>query len=131
MRTEQEYNNLTGNIIHAAMEVHRQLGPGLLESVYEVCLEKELSLRGLNVERQVKCPIVYKGEVLDKVFYLDMLVENDIVLELKAVNEILPIHEVQLVTYLKLTNKPLGLLINFNTDLLKSNIRRKINTYFK
>jgi GxxExxY protein len=130
MRTKEEYNILTGNIIQAAIEVHKELGPGLLESVYEACLEKELILYGLKVERQKKLPIVYKGETLDKTFYIDLLIENEIIIELKSVELLLPVHEVQLVTYLKLANKPLGLLINFNTPLLKSGIKRKINTYF-
>ena len=130
MKTEKEYNDLTGNIIHAATEVHRQLGPGLLESVYEICLEKELLLRNMKVERQKRLPVIYKGDILDKDFIIDLLVEDEIVIELKAVDELIPVHEVQLLTYMKLSNRPLGLLINFNTPLLKSGIRRKINTYF-
>jgi len=123
----EEYNNICDLIIGAAIDVHRELGPGLLESVYEVCLEKELVLRGLEVKSQILLPVVYKGEKLDKNFVIDLLVENEVVVELKAVEEILTVHEVQLVTYLKLSNKKLGLLINFNEPLLKHGIRRRIN----
>ena len=125
--TKSEYNNLTEQIIGAAIEVHRELGPGLLESVYETCLIKELKRCGLRVESQVLLPVVYKGEVLEKEFFIDLLVENVIVVELKAVEVILPIHEVQLVTYLKLSDKRLGLLLNFNITVLKDGIRRKVN----
>lgn len=125
--TKAEYNALTEKIIGAAIEVHRELGPGLLESVYEICLIKELKRCGLRVESQVLLPVVYKGEVLEKEFYIDLLVENFIVVELKAIEAILPVHEVQLVTYLKLSDKRLGLLLNFNVTVLKDGIRRKVN----
>jgi GxxExxY protein len=114
-------------IIDAAMQVHRELGPGLLESVYEVCLIEELRNRGLEVQCQVRLPIVYKGNELKKEFIIDLLVENKIVIELKAVEDLLPVHEVQLVTYLKLSGMKLGYLINFNVSLLKFGIRRRIN----
>jgi GxxExxY protein len=114
-------------IIDAAMQVHRELGPGLLESVYEVCLIEELRNRGLEVQCQVRLPIVYKGKELKKEFIIDLLVENKIVIELKAVEDLLPVHEVQLVTYLKLSGMKLGYLINFNVSLLKFGIRRRIN----
>ena len=113
------------------MDVHRNLGPGLMESVYDVCLSRELSKAGLFVERQILLPVVYKGELLDKDFIIDQLVEGEIVLELKSVESILPVHEAQLVTYLKLSNKKLGLLINFNVTVLKDGIRRKINGNLK
>jgi GxxExxY protein len=125
--TEFEYNNMTRQIINAAIEVHKELGPGLLESVYEYCLLDELQRCGLHAERQVQLPIHYKGRNLDKDFVIDILVEDKIVLELKSVEAILPVHEFQLLTNLKLSNKKLGLLINFNVTLLKEGIRRKIN----
>lgn len=125
--TEEDYNKITSQIIESAIEVHKELGPGLLESVYEVCLVSAMRERGLYVQKQVNLPVHYKGEALDKEFIIDVLVNDLIVLELKSVEVILPIHEAQLVTYLKLSNKKLGLLINFNVALLKQGIRRKIN----
>ena len=123
----RDYDVLTQKIIGAAIEVHTELGPGLLESVYEVCLMKELKARNLKAERQVKLPVVYKGEELSKEFYIDILVEDLIVLELKCVEVVLPVHEVQLVTYLKLADKRLGLLLNFNVTKMVSGIKRKVN----
>ena len=125
--SEQEYNILSGKIINAAIEVHKELGPGLLESVYEYCLVEELKRRGLICVTQVRLPIVYKGVQLEKEFIIDILVEDKIIIELKSVEIILPVHEVQLVTYLKLANKKLGLLINFNVPILHEGIRRRIN----
>lgn len=124
--TKFEYDNITSIIIGAAIEVHKELGPGLMESVYEVCLQKLLLRHDLKVERQVKLPVVFKGEKLDKDFFIDMLVEDKIIVELKCVDEILPIHEAQLLTYLKLSGNNLGLIINFNVVLLKDGIKRKI-----
>lgn len=121
------YNTLSQLIIGAAIEVHRELGPGLLECVYESCLVKELTDKGLKVEQQVVMPLTYKGHELDKKFRLDLLVEDKVIVELKAIEELKDIHEVQLVTYLKLANKKLGLLINFNVPVLVKGIRRKIN----
>jgi len=126
-RNEKTYNELTSQIINACIEVHRELGPGLLESVYKVCLLDELYQRGLKAEAQVRLPVTYKGKQLNKEFVIDILVENLIVVELKTVDVLAPIHEVQLVTYLKLSEKKLGLLVNFNVELLKNGIRRKIN----
>ena len=125
--SDQEYNTLSGRIINAAIDVHKELGPGLLESVYEYCLVEELKRRNIKCETQVHLPIVYKGEKLEKEFIIDILVENIIIIELKSVEIILPVHEVQLVTYLKLANKKLGLLINFNVPVLHEGIRRRIN----
>jgi len=122
-----EYNNISGKIIKAAMEVHRELGPGLLESIYEYCLLEELKCIGLSAKRQVQVPLFYKENRLEKGFILDILVENKIILELKSIETILPIHEFQLLTYLKLSGIKLGLLINFNVIQLKDGIRRKIN----
>jgi GxxExxY protein len=123
---ESEYNQITSKIISAAIEVHKYLGPGLLESVYDVCLANELYKNGLNVERNKLLPVTYKGLKLNKEFVIDQLVENEIIVELKSVECILPIHEAQLLTYLKLADKKLGLLINFNVPLLKDGIIRKI-----
>lgn len=125
------YNAICESIIAAAIEVHKELGPGLLESVYEACMVKELTKRGLVVRSQVDLPISYKGEVLEKRFRIDLLVENHVIVELKSIDQIQPIHEVQLLTYLRLANKKLGLLINFNVPLLTSGIRRKINGYIE
>lgn len=107
-------NKISGIILDSAIEVHKQLGPGLLESVYEVCLFKELRSRNIFAERQVPLKVIYKGETLDADFRIDILVEHEIIIELKAVEIILPVHEAQLLTYLKLAEKKLGLLINFN-----------------
>ena len=124
---ELEYNSISGRIINAAIEVHRELGAGLLESVYEYCLLDELKRNGLLAERQVQIPLFYKGGQLDKDFFIDILVENAIILEIKSIETILPVHEFQLLTYLKLSGKKLGLLINFNVVKLINGIRRKIN----
>jgi len=125
--SEQDYNILSGKIINAAIDVHKELGPGLLESVYEYCLVEEFTRRGLKCQSQVRLPILYKGKQLEKEFIIDILVEDLIIIELKSVEILLPVHEVQLVTHLKLANKKLGLLINFNVPLLHEGIRRKIN----
>ena len=114
-------------IIGAAIEVHQRLGPGLLESAYEVCLIHELSLRGLRTARQVDLPIVYKGVALDAAYRMDILVEDLVLLELKAVAKLEPIHEAQLLTYLRLSGLWLGLLINFNVALLKQGLKRMVN----
>lgn len=125
--TEDDFNDLTNRVIGAAIEVHRELGPGLLESVYEYCLAKEMRSRGIHFEQQVELPIYYKGEALDKQFFLDILVERVLVLELKAIETVAPVHEAQLLSYLRLSGKRLGLLINFNVPVLKDGIRRIVN----
>ncbi len=125
--TEEDYNNLSKKIIECCIEVHKELGPGLLESVYKVCVESVMIKAGLNVQRQVLLPVTFRGEKLNKEFVIDLLVEDRIIIELKSLETILPVHEAQLVTYLKLADKKLGLLINFNVPLLKEGIRRKIN----
>lgn len=122
-----ELNDLTEKIIGCAIKVHSVLGPGLLESSYETCLVHELSKLGLKVERQAAVPIFYDGFRLDADYYLDVLVEDLVVVELKAVERLLPIHDAQLLTYLRLANKKVGLLINFNVVLLRDGIRRKVN----
>jgi len=116
----------TASIIGAAIEVHRALGPGLLESAYEGCLCHELHLRGLGFERQVDLPVSYKGVLLACGYKIDLIVEQEVVLELKAVEAILPVHEAQLLTYLKLSGKNVGLLINFNTPVLTRGIKRLV-----
>jgi GxxExxY protein len=117
-------NSLSKSIIGAAIEVHRQLGPGLLDSAYEQCLAPEMSLQEIPFERQKSIPVLYKELHLDCGFRLDFLVGNLVVVELKAVIEIIPIHEAQLMTYLKLTKCKLGLLLNFNTLRLRTGIKR-------
>ena len=119
-------NSITQQIIGAAIAVHKEFGPGLLESVYEVCLMQEMEENGLKVASQVELPLWYKGKLTDKKFRIDLLVEDEIIVELKAVDSLLPIHEAQLLTYMRLTNKHLGLLINFNVPLLKDGIIRRI-----
>ena len=127
IKNESWYNSLTERIIKCAIEVHKELGPGLMESVYEVCLKKIMTDEGLFVKSHVILPVIFKGVQLEKDFVLDLLVEGEIILELKSVEVILLVHEAQLVTYLKLSGKKLGLLINFNVVLLKNGIRRRIN----
>lgn len=122
-----DYNALSKQIIGAAIEVHKNLGAGLLESAYEYCLKTELEMQGHKVETQVDLPLYYKNIPTGKYYKIDLLVDDKVIVELKAVESILPIHEVQLVTYLKLTGKALGLLINFNVAVLKDGIKRKIN----
>ena len=117
-------DRLSREIIGAAIEVHKQLGPGLLESAYEHCLAYELSLRKIPFERQKPMPVIYKGVKLDCGYRLDLLVDNCVVVDLKAVDKIHPVHEAQMHTYLKLADCKLGLLLNFNVFLLKSGIKR-------
>ena len=126
--TVDHYNRITHQIINCAIEVHRHLGPGLMESVYDHCLYQEIQQAGMMVERQKQLSVFYKGQALDKEFYIDQLVENEIIIELKAVEALLPVHEAQLLTYLKLSEKKIGLLINFNVLFLKQGICRKINS---
>jgi len=126
---EENLDSLTGMIINAAMKVHSALGPGLLESAYEACLKYELSKRCLVVESQVLLPVLYDGVRIDAGYRIDLLVENEIILELKAVEKVIPIHEAQLLSYLKLSNKQVGLLLNFNVLHLKDGITRVVNGY--
>jgi len=120
---------LTEKIIGSAMEVHKTIGPGLLESAYEECLAHEMQLRGLGFDRQVPLPVAYKGIKLDCGYRLDFLVERAVVLELKAVDALQPIYEAQLLTYLKLGGWTVGLLINFNVPVLKNGIKRIVLNY--
>jgi GxxExxY protein len=117
---------LTEKIIGAAIEVHKALGPGLMENIYEECLCYELKLRGLSFQRQVEVPLFYKGKNLGCGYRLDLLVEETVILELKCVERILPVHQAQLLTYLKLMKKPVGLLINFNVPVLTQGIIRRV-----
>ena len=127
LNTHHEDGQLTGEIIGACIEVHRELGPGLLESTYEQCLCHELSLRGIHFERQVELPVQYKGTKLDCGYRIDILVENEVVVELKCVEALNDVHKAQLLTYLKLSGHRLGLLINFNTRFVKDGIIRMAN----
>ena len=124
-----DLNGITHGIIAAAIEVHRQLGPGLLESAYRECVCYELSQMGLAFTREVQLPLSYKGLKLDCSYRIDLLVEDEIVVELKSVEQILPVHSAQLLTYLKAAHKQVGLLINFNVPVLKDGIRRIVNNY--
>lgn len=126
-RRRMVMNGLTEKIIGAAIEVHKALGPGLLESAYEGCLAHEFSLANVPFERQVPLPITYKSVQVDCGYRLDFLIENTVVLELKAVEALQPIHEAQLLTYLKLGGWPIGLLINFNVSVLKKGIKRMVH----
>jgi GxxExxY protein len=121
-----EVNEITERIIGAAIEVHRGLGPGLLESAYEECLCHDLQLAGLSFERQRPLPVEYKGIRLECGYRLDLLVENAVVVEIKAISAVEPIHEAQLLTYLHLGGWRVGLLINFNVPVLKNGIRRRV-----
>lgn len=120
----QDYDTFTSGIIACAIEVHRVMGPGLLESAYEQCLCHELSLRKITFQCQVEIPVSYKGVLLNCGYRLDIYFPGRLIVELKAVEKIDPVHEAQLLTYMKLTKVPVGLLINFNTKLLKDGIRR-------
>lgn len=120
----QRLNELSGRIIGCCIEVHKALGPGLLESVYEECLSFELNEKGLRFERQKDLPVIYKGVRLNSGYRIDIIVENSVVIELKAVEHILPVHKAQILSYMKLLNLNIGLLINFNVPVLKNGINR-------
>ena len=122
-----EIDDLTGKVISAAIEMHKSLGPGLLESAYEECLCREMDLKGISYERQKELPIEYKGVRLNCGYRLDVVVAGKLILELKSCDVLEPIHEAQLLTYLKLTGIKVGLLINFNVPVLKNGIRRIAN----
>ena len=129
MMNREKLNNLSKQIVDASICVHKEMGPGLLESVYEYCLLKEFELRGINAINQVIVPLYYKGELLTKDYRIDILVENEIIIELKAVDILLPVHEAQIISYLKLADKKLGFLLNFNVELMKKGIRRFVNNF--
>jgi GxxExxY protein len=120
------HEDLTEQIIGAAIEVHKAIGPGLMESVYEECLCHELKLRRLGFEQQMLVPVTYKGISIDCKYRLDLLVAGIVIVELKTVERVLPIHEAQLLTYLRLPQKPVGLIVNFNVPILKQGIVRRV-----
>ena len=120
-------DELSNKIIGAAIEVHNTVGPGLLESVYEECMAFELASRDIPFERQKEIPIIYKGHKLDTVFRIDLLVGRLVIVELKSVETVLPVHKAQVLSYLKMTNLKLGLLLNFNVPRLKNGIKRLVN----
>jgi GxxExxY protein len=124
----RDLNNLSGTTVDAAIQVHSALGPGLLESAYETCLAHELQERGLRVRTQVALPVVYKTIQMDLAYRIDLLVEESIVVELKTVSKLLPIHEAQLLTYLKLSGHRIGLLLNFHVPLMREGIKRMVNS---
>ena len=129
LRRKEISNKLTETIIGCAISVHKGLGPGLLESAYEECLCYELSTAGIHFERQVPVPLIYKGINLDCGYRLDLVVEDLVILELKTVERFAPIHEAQLLSYLKLCDKRLGLLINFHVPVLKDGVKRVVNNF--
>lgn len=122
-----EFDPISQKVLGCAIEVHRTLGPGLLETVYEKALAQELTDAGLQVASQVQLPVIYKGRDMECGFRIDLLVENSVVVELKTVDQLAPIHEAQLLTYLKLSGHRIGLLINFNVPLLKHGIKRLVH----
>jgi GxxExxY protein len=125
----EELNLLTEKVIGAAVQVHRELGPGLLENVYSECLSVELADCGLQALREMTIPLHYKTISVDNAYRLDFLVNDALIIECKAIDQLLPIHSAQVLTYLKLTNKRLGLLINFNVEVLHKGIRRIVNGF--
>ncbi len=129
MLDRDKLNELSKEIFEAALSVHREMGSGLLESVYQECLLKELKLRDINSQQMVMIPLIYRGIELNKSYIIDILVEDEIIIELKAQDAILPVHEAQLISYLKLADKRLGFLINFNVPLIKNGFRRFVNNF--
>jgi GxxExxY protein len=125
----EKYNEISGKILLAAINVHKEMGPGLMETVYEYCLCKELHSLGLEAVNQYMLPLYYKGENLHKDFRIDILVEKMILIEIKAVEKLLPVHEAQVISYLKMANLKLGLLINFNVPVIKQGFRRFVNDF--
>ena len=125
----ERLNEITSEIIGAAIEVHRELGPGLLESTYQACLAQELAQRGLGFETEKPLPVTYKGVDVKCGYRLDFLVAGEVIVELKCIELLLPIHEAQLLSYLKLSGRRVGLLINFNVKVLKDGIKRIVNKF--
>jgi len=126
---KEDLNRLAFLIVDSALVVHKHMGPGLLESVYEHCLIKELALRNIPAIRQFPIPLIYRGHELAKEYLIDILVADEIILELKTVETILPVHQAQLISHLKLANKRLGFLLNFNVPVMKDGIRRFVNNF--
>ena len=116
-------------VVDACYRVHKELGPGLLESVYHWCVMAEVKLRGIKADQEVVIPVYYRGQKLNKEFRIDVLIENEIILELKAVEILLPVHKAQLISYLKLAEKKLGFLVNFHVQVIKDGIYRFVNNY--
>ncbi len=127
--TNEQLNDLSKTILDSCITVHKEMGPGLLESIYELCLIRELEQRGIKAASQISIPLLYKGTELSKDFRIDILVENEIVLEIKSVEVLLPVHEAQIISYLKLSGKKLGFLINFNVSLLKNGFKRFVHNF--
>jgi GxxExxY protein len=126
---KERYEQLAKIIFISALEVHKQLGPGLLESTYHHALAYELKMQKISVKSEVKVPLFYKGMITEKDFFIDLLVDDEIIIELKAVDVLLPLHTAQLISYLKLADKRMGFLINFNVPLIKEGFRRIVNQY--
>ena len=126
-----ELNDITGSVINAAIKVHNELGPGLFESVYEEILSYELKKKGHVIEKQVSIPVVYEGIIMETGFRADLLVDREVIVEIKSIELIAPVHKKQVLTYLRLTGLKIGLLINFNEELLKKGIARLFNNYAK
>ena len=124
-----KYEELAKQVFLASLEVHKIMGPGLLESVYEMCLLRELQLRNVSAESQVGIPLQFKGFDLSKEYRIDILVEKEIIIELKSVDTILPVHQAQIISYLKLADKRMGFLINFNVPIIKNGFKRFVNNY--
>lgn len=130
--TKLELDGLTYEVIGCAIEVHKQLGPGLLEAVYERCFVRELEVSGIEFQTQVSLPVLYKGDVLDASLRIDVLVENKLVVELKAIDDLRAVHTAQILTYMKLLQKPKGVLINFNcTNIMREGQKTLVNEYYK
>jgi GxxExxY protein len=125
----EQFNILSKEILDSSIAVHKEMGPGLLEAVYQHCLVKELRMREIKVDTMVPIPLVYKGHLLNKDYVIDILVEDEIIIELKSLEGILPVHEAQIISYLKLADKRLGFLINFNVPLLKDGFKRFVNNF--
>jgi len=129
MEEGEKLNKVTEAIISVAVDVHRALGPGLLESAYEACMVYDLAKAGLKVEQQKPLPIVYRGIKLECAYRLDLMIDNEVIVEIKSVKKLLPIHQAQLLSYLKLSECKVGLLINFNVKMLKNGIKRVVNNF--
>ena len=126
---KERYNELSGFVLNAALAVHKEMGPGLLETVYQQCMVKELDLKNIQISTMVEIPLVYKGYTLNKEYVIDILVEKEIIVELKAIESILPFQEAQIISYMKLAKKKLGLLINFNVPLIKNGFKRYVHNF--
>jgi len=129
MTPEERLNKITETVIGVAINVHRALGPGLLESAYEACMIYDLMQEGFTVEQQKALPIVYRGVHLECGYRLDLMVENQVIVEIKSIEKLLPIHKAQLLSYLKISGCKVGLLINFNVEILKNGIQRVVNNF--